>query len=113
MFDVRRAFWEPMIRTSQRESSKQASEPAIGLAEADVIDILRGRPGSGGDGPENWDRIVGIVADHDGLSDSEVKVIEKAVAGAYRGWPDANRRKIWYETASGVTDDDDSLCDTS
>jgi hypothetical protein len=44
-----------------------------------------------------------------------VKVIEKAIAEAYGGWSDAQRRSIWYETDSGMTDDDDddSLCDTS
>ena len=30
----------------------------------------------------------------------------------YRGWSDAQRRSIWYETESGMTDDG-SLCDTS
>ena len=45
----------------------------------------------------------------------QVKVIEKAIAKAYRGWSDAQRRSIWYETDSGMTDDDDddALCDTS
>jgi len=39
----------------------------------------------------------------------------KAIAEAYRRWPDAQRRSVWYETDSGMTDDDDddSLCDTS
>jgi len=66
-------------------------------------------------GSDNWERIVRIVAEHDSLPDAEVKVIEKAVAEAYRGWSDAQRRSIWYETDSGMTDcdDDDSLCDTS
>ena len=89
----------------------------MGLAEAvlDIIDILRGRPGSEGGGPDNWERIVGIIAEHDRLPDGEVKVIETAIAEAYRGWSDAQRRSIWYETDSGMTDDDDddSLCDTS
>lgn len=91
--------------------------PSMGLAEAvgDIIDILRGRPPSAGHGSDNWERIVRIVAEHDSLPDAEVKVIEKAVAEAYRGWSDAQRRSIWYETDSGMTDcdDDDSLCDTS
>jgi len=39
----------------------------------DVIDILRGRLTSGGDGPDNWERIVSIIAEHDSLPDSEVK----------------------------------------
>jgi hypothetical protein len=44
-----------------------------------------------------------------------VKVIEEAIAEAYRSWSDAQRRSIWDETDSGMTDDDDddSLCDTS
>jgi len=91
--------------------------PSMGLAEAvhDVVDILRGRPVSGSDGPNNWERIVRIIAAHDSLPDSDVKVVEKAIAEAYRGWSDAQRRSIWYETESGMTDDDDddSLCDTS
>ncbi len=91
--------------------------PSMGVAEAvrDVVDVLRGQPASGRDGPDDWDRIVRIIAEHDSLPDSEVKVIEKAIAEAYRGWSDAQRRSIWYETDSGMTDDDDddSLCDTS
>jgi hypothetical protein len=93
---------------------------SMGLAEAvrDVIAILRGRPVPDGDGPDKWERIVRIIAEHDSLPDSEVEVIEKAIAEAYRGWTDAQRRSIWYETDSGMTDDDDdddgdSLCDTS
>ena len=37
------------------------------------------------------------------------------IAEAYRRWSDAQRWSIWYETDSGMTDDDDndSLCDTS
>jgi len=33
----------------------------------------------------------------------------------FRGWSDVQRRSIWCETDSGMTDDDkgDSLCDTS
>jgi len=31
---------------------------------ADVIDILRGRPGCGGDGPEDWERMVAIIAEN-------------------------------------------------
>jgi hypothetical protein len=85
-----------------------------GLAEAvlDVIDILRGRRDSGGGDLDNWERIVAIIAEHDSLPDSEVKVIQKAITDAYRGWSDAQRRSIWYETDSGMTDDN-SLCDTS
>jgi hypothetical protein len=45
----------------------------------DIIDILRGRPASRGDGPDNWERIVVIIAGHDSLPDSEVQVIEKAI----------------------------------
>jgi len=86
----------------------------MGLAEAiaDVIDILRGRPASGGAGPDDWDRMIAMIAENDGLSNSEVTRIEKAIDEAYRGWSDAQRRSIWYETESGMTDDD-SLCDTS
>jgi hypothetical protein len=90
---------------------------AMGLAEAvrDVIDILRGQPASGSEGNNGWDRIVRTVAENDSLPDSQVKVIEKAIAKAYRGWSDAQRRSIWYETDTGITDDndDDALCDTS
>jgi hypothetical protein len=96
---------------------KDDDAPAMGLAEAvrDVIDILRGQPGSGSEGADGWDRIVRTLAESDSLPDSEVKVIEKAIAQAYRGWSDAQRRSIWYETDSGMTDDDDdeALCDTS
>ena len=86
----------------------------MGLAEAiaDVIDILRGRPASGGGGPDDWDRMIAMIAENDGLSNSEVTRIEKAIDEAYRGWSDAQRRSIWYETESGMTDDD-LLCDTS
>lgn len=89
----------------------------MGLAEAvhDVIDILRGRPAAGSDASDAWERMVRIIAEHGSLPDGEVKSIEKAVAEAYRGWSNAQRRSIWYETDSGMTDDDDddSLCDTS
>jgi hypothetical protein len=90
---------------------------AKGLAEAvrDVVDILRSQPASVSNGLDGWDRIVRIVAEQGSLPDGEVKVIEKAVVGAYRGWSEAQRRSIWYETDSGMTDDDDdhALCDTS
>ncbi len=68
------------------------------------------RPGARA--PTGWDRIVRTVAENDNLPDRQVKVIEKAIAKAYRGWSDAQRRSIWYETDSGMTDDD-ALCDTS
>jgi hypothetical protein len=88
-----------------------------GLAEAvcDVVDILRHQPACGSDDLDGWDRIVRIVAEHDSLPDSEVKTIEKAIAEAYDRWSDAQRRSIWYETDSGMTDDDDddAACDTS
>ena len=91
--------------------------PSMGLAEVvhEVVDILRGRPAAGGEGSDAWEHIVRLIAEHDSLPDDEVKVIERAIAGAYRGWSDAQRRSIWYETDSGMTDDDDddSLCDTS
>lgn len=89
--------------------------PSMGLAEAvrDIIDILRGRTASGGDDPDNWERIVGIIAEQDSLPKSEVKIIEKAIEEAYRNWSDAQRRSIWYETDSGMADDDDLPCDTS
>ena len=65
--------------------------------------------------PRRLGGIVRIIAEHDSLPDSEVTGIEKAIAEAYRGWSDAQRRSTWYETDSGMTDDDedDSLCDTS
>jgi hypothetical protein len=91
--------------------------PSMGLAEAvhDVVELLRGGPVPGGDGPDAWERLVRLIAEHDSLPDNEVKGIEKAIAEAYRGWSDAQRQSIWYETDSGMTDDDDddSLCDTS
>jgi hypothetical protein len=90
---------------------------ANGLAEAvcDVVDILRRQRASMGDGPDGWERIVRGVAEHDSLTDSAVKIIEKAIAEAYDRWSDAQRRSIWYETDSGMTDDDDDddACDTS
>lgn len=97
---------------SRRERSGRAPKPSIGLA--DVIDILRGRPVGGG-GPDDWERMIAIIAENDGLSNSGVTRIEKAIDEACRGWSDAQRRSIWNETESGMTDDDDddSLCDTS
>ncbi len=52
----------------------------MGLAEAiaDVIDILRGRPAGGGDGSDAWEHITAIIAESDGISNSEVTRIEKA-----------------------------------
>ena len=73
-------------------------------AVSDVIDIL---------GRETWERIVAIITKDDSLPDREVKVIEKAIAKAYGRWSDAQRRSIWYETDTGMTDYDDALCDTS
>ncbi len=90
--------------------------PYTGLAEgvSDVIGILRGRPAAGSGGPDNWDRIVGIIAENGSLPAGEVKAIEKAIARAYRGWTDRQRRSIWHETDGGIDcDDDDSLCDVS
>lgn len=86
----------------------------MGLTEAvlEVIDILQGRQTSRGESPDSWGRIVSIIAKLDCLPDSQVIVIEKAIAEAYCGWSDAQRRSIWYQTESGMTDDD-SLCDTS
>ena len=80
-----------------------------------MIHVLRCRPARGGDGSDDWARMVAIIAENDSLPDSEVERIEKALDEAYRGWCDAQRRAIWYETESGSTDDDDddSLCDTS
>ncbi|HUE95795.1 MAG TPA: hypothetical protein VMN39_04020 [Longimicrobiaceae bacterium] len=62
--------------------------PSMGLAEAvrDVIDILRGRPASAGAGPDNWEPIVRIIAEHGSLPDGEVgkvKVIEKAIEATH------------------------------
>ncbi len=58
--------------------------PSMGLAEAvfHIIDILRGRPASGANGPGNWERIVGIIAERDSLPDNGVKVIETAIPEA-------------------------------
>lgn len=90
---------------------------SMGLAEAvrEAVHILLGQAASGGDGPDDPERVVRIIAEHDSLSDSQVKVSEKAIAESCRGWPDAQRRSIGYETDRGMTDDDDddSLCDTS
>jgi hypothetical protein len=95
-------------------SRPEGDVSAKGLAEAvrDVIDILRIQRASGSAGPAGWDRIVGIIAAHGNLPDNEVKVIEKAIAEAYRRWSDAERCSIWYETDSGMTDGD-AACDTS
>jgi hypothetical protein len=91
--------------------------PLMGLAEAviDIIDILKGRSASGWNGPDNWKRIVRAIADNDSLSDSEIKVVEKAIREACRSWSDAQRRSIWRETDSGMTDEEDgyTLYDTS
>ena len=91
--------------------------PSMGLTEAvqDVVDILRGQPDSEGDGADSWDRIVRIIAKHDSLPNSDIEVIEKAISDAYGIWSDVERRAIWYETDSGLTDDDedDAFCDTS
>ena len=94
-----------MGRVSQRERSRRASEPSIGLAEAiaDVFDILRGRPACGGDSPDDWERMVAIIAENDSLPNSEVARIETAIDEACRGWSDAQRRSIWYGTESGMT----------
>jgi hypothetical protein len=89
----------------------------MGLAEAvlKIIETLRGRRDAGDNGPDNWERMVGIIADQGTLPNYEVKVIEKAIDQAYRGWTDAKRISIWNVTDCGMTDDDDddALCDTS
>lgn len=66
------------------------------LAEAvlDIIDILRGRPASRGDGPDNWERIVGIIAERDSLPDSEIKGIQKAIIPESRPHSEANKRRF-------------------
>ncbi len=55
--------------------------PSMGFTEAvcDVVDILCGRPVSGSNSPNNWERIVTAIAENDSLPDCEVKVIEKAI----------------------------------
>ena len=67
----------------------------MGLAEAvlDVVGILRG-PASRGNGPDPWERIVGMIAEPDSLPDSEVEVVEKAIEKAYRGWSDAHAGRL-------------------
>ena len=52
----------------------------MGLAEAiaDVIDILRGRPAGGGGGSDDWERMIAIIAENDGVSNSQVTRLEKA-----------------------------------
>lgn len=98
-------------------SEPTGDAPSMDLAAAvrDVVDILRGQPDSASDGPDGWDRIVRITAEHDSLPHREVEAIKKVIADAYRGWSDAERRAIWYETDSGMADDDDddAFCDTS
>jgi hypothetical protein len=81
----------------------------------DVVDILRNQPPSGSDAADGWVRIVRIMAEHDSLPQDEVSVIENAIAEAYGRWSHAQRRSIWHETDSGMTDDDDedAHCDTS
>jgi predicted secreted protein len=61
----------------------------VGLAEAvaDAIDILRGRPACGGEGRDDWERMVAIIAENDSLPNNEVTRIERAIDEAYRGWP--------------------------
>lgn len=90
----------------------------VGLAGAvlEVIDILRGWLNSRGDGLDPWERFVRMIAERDSLSHSEVEIIERAVAEAYNGWSDAQRRAIWYQTESGMADcydEDESPCDPS
>ena len=98
-------------------TNTQGDNHYVGIAEAinEIIDILQGRSGSKADGTDNWERIVNNIAEHDSLPGSEMDVVEKAISEAYRGWSDTQRRSIWYETDSGMTDDDDDewLCDTS
>jgi hypothetical protein len=97
------------------EFGDDASRKGLGDAVRDVVEIIRQEPASRSGGTDGWDRIVRILAKHEGLPDSEVKVIEMAIAKAYRDWSDGERRSIWYETDSGMTDDDDddAMCDTS
>lgn len=94
---------------------EDAFAPAMGITGAviDIIDIIRSYSAAS-DGRDRWDLIVRTVAENDSLPHSQVEVIERAIAEAYRGWSDAQRRSIWYETDSGMTDDDDDeICDTS
>ena len=66
-------------------------------AVADVVDVLRGRPACGGEGRDDRERMVAIIAENDSLPNSEVTRVEQAIDEAYRGWSDAQRRSIWYE----------------
>lgn len=63
-----------MGRSSQSERSRRVPEPSVGLAEAvaDAIDILRGRPACGGEGRDDRERMVAIIAENDSLPNSEV-----------------------------------------
>jgi len=54
-----------------------------------------------------WDRIVSILNKGTGIPQSEVDHIEQAVAAAYDGWSEAQRRSIWLQTESGMDDEDD------
>lgn len=64
------------------DGKSSGSYMGLDAAVIEIIDRLRGRPASEGDGPDNWKRIVSIIAEHDSLPDSEVKVIEAAIVEA-------------------------------
>ena len=101
------------VRDWKPSRCEAASSMGLAAAVKEIIDSLRSTPDSENEGCDIWERIVGIIANQDSLPHKELEVIEKAIEKAYRGWSDAQRRSIWYETESGVIDDDDSFCDTS
>jgi hypothetical protein len=105
------------IEAPGSESRDVATTTTMSLvaAVAEVIDLLRGRSTLGREGAHDWDRIVRAVTEKDSLNKDEVHAMERAIADAYGGWSDSQRRAVWYETESGMTDDDDDdgSCDTS
>jgi len=77
-----------------------------------VIEIVRSGTAPG-EAQDDWERVVAAVTAHEDLPDlpglpaAEVKIVEKAIAKAYRTWSAAQRIAIWNETDAGMTDDDD------
>jgi hypothetical protein len=88
---------------------------SLAAAVDEIIESLRRRTNSASGDPGDWKRIVGIIAAEDSLPEAEKKIIEKPIETTYARWSDDQRRSIWYETDSGMTDDDDdeSSYDTS
>jgi Zn-dependent M32 family carboxypeptidase len=100
-------------RSSESRDIATTRTMSLVAAVAEVIDVLRGRSTLGREGAHDWDRIVRAVTEKESLNKDEVHAMEKAIADVYGGWSDSQRRAAWYETESGMTDDDDGSCDTS